>query len=360
MKRTSARSDAAGFSLIELMISIVLGLLLIAGAIATYLASKRSYSETEAYSAITDNARFAELTIADALLHVGFFGEASPMDISRGSVQPPATDCGGPHSSNGQGSANVYNFERDIYGATIDASGTAVAEGVALTCIVDGRKGTDVLIIKRAVPSPITDGARNNPLRSGKLDTPNVPQAGTIYVLSNNATGILFDGGGTPPSIDAGGDVYHGIAWPYLFEAYYIRDKDPNSEADPPVLARKTLVFKGGAMVLDSEDLIEGVEDMQLRIGLDSDNDKTIDKYSDVADMANGDWARAASIEVYLLVRSSTKDPQFNDTKTYHMGGSKTVTPVAGPDANNDLRQFRRLRVYTQASLRNPQLVLQR
>jgi len=165
-----------------------------------------------------------------------------------------------------------------------------------------------------------------------------------------------FDGNGTNhPNILAGGDVPGGVAWPYLFEAYYVRDPDPDSDADIPVLARKVLSWNGTAMDVISEDLVDGVEDMRLRLGFDSDNDDEVDQYVDVADIANAaDWLQVGAVEVYMLVRSTTPDPEFTDEKTYNLGGDNDVTPAAG------VQQYRRLLVNTQASLRNPKLVLRR
>lgn len=366
MKRAPTISRSAGFSLLELMISIVLGLLLIAGAVATYISSKRSYSETEQFSTLSETARFAELTMADALLHAGFFGEAPAHAIVLDSAPvDPIGDCNGPTTLNGRGAADAFNVERYIFGGIIASGGGALSKatgGAAITCITDGREGTDVLIVKRAIPLPITDGLRADEVqtRDGVLDSPNPLQPNTLYVLSNNITGMLFNGSATQPNITEGGDVFNGTAWPYLFEAYYVRDADPDSEAVPPTLARKTIKWNGAAMEIQTEDLVEGVEDMRLRIGLDTDADKEIDSYTEPSVMTVDDWGTVGSVEVYLLVRSSTRDPQFTDTRTYHLGGDNTVTPVAGDDPNVDLRQFRRLRVSTQASLRNPKLILQR
>lgn len=53
------RSFQAGFSLIELMISLVLGLLVIAAAGGIFLSNKRVYGSTEAINRIQENQRAA-------------------------------------------------------------------------------------------------------------------------------------------------------------------------------------------------------------------------------------------------------------------------------------------------------------
>ncbi|MEZ5573469.1 MAG: PilW family protein [Halioglobus sp.] len=344
MRRKSAMSKSAGFTLVELMISVVLGLLLIAGAVATYLSSKRSYTEVEQFSALTENARFAELMMTDALLHAGFFGEVTSERLeARTDLTAPTGDC--------SGEAAAYNFSQYIFGATVAADGSAIG------CIDDGREGTDVLVVKRAIPRPLSDGARWNGVRNGTIDTPTTLQADTTYIMTNDVLGLIFDGADTAPDIQAGGDVPNGVAWPYLFEAYYVRDVPAPVPGDPPtpVLARKTLVWDTTAlsMTIDTENLVEGVEQMRLQMGYDSDGDREVDAYTDVAGMTGLDWTDVGSVEVYLLVRSTTPDPQFTESKTYHLGGDNFVTP------DTDLN-YRRLLVSTQASLRNPKLVLRR
>ncbi len=343
MKHAPTISRSGGFSLVELMISVVLGLLLIAGAAAAYLSSKRSYTEVEAFSTLNENARFAELIMGDALLHAGFFGEITPerLEVNPNLIPIASGDC--------TGGAQAYDFGQYIIGATVDGSGSA------LGCITDGVTGTDVLVIKRAVPRPLSDGARVNGVRDGTIDTPNAMQAGTTYIVTNNVMGMPFDGSGTAPNILAGGDVPGGVAWPYLFEAYYVRDPDPGDADDIPVLARKVLSWNGGAMDVVSEDLVEGVEDMRLRLGFDGDGDDEVDTYVDVAGIAGAaNWQRVAAVEVYLLVRSTSPDPEYVDTKTYTLGGDNVVTPAA------NVQKYRRLLVSTQASLRNPKLVIRR
>jgi type IV pilus assembly protein PilW len=346
MRPVSTMKKSAGFSLVELMISVVLGLLLIAGAAAAYLSSKRSYTEVEAYSTLSENAHFAELIIGDALLHVGFFGEvtAERLETNPDLIDIANGDC--------DGAAAAYNFGQYIFGAT------AETEDV-IGCIDDAMVGTDVLVIKRAVPRPLSDGDRVDGPRTGTIDTPDGPQAGTTYIMTNNVLGIPFDGSGTQPNILAGGDVPGGVAWPYLFEAYYVRDEDPDDPENTPVLARKVLSWNGAAMDVITEDLVEGVEDMRLRLGFDSNNDSEVDSYVDVADITNpADWAEVGSVEVYLLVRATNPDPEFTDERTYLLGGENTVTPAA--DEERYPPQYRRLLVNTQASLRNPKLVLRR
>ncbi len=63
-----------GFSLIELMIAMTLGLLLIAGAASIFLGSRSSYGSTSGTSALSDDARFAIDFLGRTTRSTGFIG----------------------------------------------------------------------------------------------------------------------------------------------------------------------------------------------------------------------------------------------------------------------------------------------
>lgn len=334
--RMQLRQRQAGISAIELMIGMLLGLLLIGGVTAIFLASKRSFTEVEQVSALTENAQFAHRLLSDAVMHVGFFGEvqSNRIDIDT-DLSAVAGDC--------TGAAAAYDLQNYIFAAVADGSGNA------LGCIADAVPGSHVLVVKSVLPSPLTDGPRQNsdpddPTQGdGVIDTPVALSPELTYVMTNDTVGILFDGADTPPSILTGGDVPGGVAWVYQFEVFYVRN------ASIPTLSRKVLAFTGGNMTVVTEDLVEGVEDLRLRFGLDGAGsaDGEVDIYTAVAGMASN-WAQVGSVEVSVLVRSANQDPNYSNEKSYVMGGS-SITP-----ADN----FRRVLITTSTSLRNPKLLI--
>ena len=177
--------EQSGFSLVELMVGMVLGLMLLAGAVSIYLSSKHSYVEVEQVGALTESARFAEQIVGESLRHMGFLGEL-PANIIE--VDPALTtaaitgDCDAP--------ANAYNFTRFAYAATVDSSNNA------LGCITDGMADTDVLVIKRVFACAYTAGPRvgdpNDPL-GATIATPDTPPHGRTCVMTNTVTGIVFE-----------------------------------------------------------------------------------------------------------------------------------------------------------------------
>ncbi len=336
--RPGIRQRQRGVSAIELMIGMLLGLILIAGATAIFLASKRSYTEVEQVSTLTENAQFAQRLLDNALLHAGFFGEvqSSRVELDEGlGAIPAAADC--------TGAAAAYDLQNYLFAAVVDGDGNA------LGCVTDGVPGSHVLVIKSVSSTPLSDGPRDNPdpdietHGDGVIDTPVGLSATQTYVMTNDTVGIMFDGADTPPSILTGGDVPGGVAWAYQYEVYYVRN------GDIPQLSRKVLAMVAGTMTVVTEDLVEGVEDLRLRFGLDGAGsaDGEVDTLTAVADMGSN-WGQVESVEVSVLVRSASQDSNYTNPKSYTLPGGN-VTP-----ADN----FRRMLITTSMSLRNPKLMI--
>ena len=141
-------------------------------------------------------------------------------------------------------------------------------------------------------------------------------------------------------------------AWEYQYEVYYIRNQDPDDLDVPRMLSRRVLSYNSAtaAMEFTTEDLAEGVEDLQLLFGYDSDNDGEVDTYKDPSGITDGgNWERVESVEVFMLVRSATKDAQYTDEKVYQLGDT-----TVGPEDDH----YRRLMSHTSVSLRNLKLMI--
>ena len=343
----SGFGSARGFSLIELMVSIVLGLIIIAGAASIYLASKRSMTEVEQVAAVSENGRFALQLLNSAVRHVSFFGGARPPDIrDDASLGAVTGDC--------TGDAAAYDTDNAFF--AVRATGTPGASVSVLGCITDALANTDVLVIKGVAPSPLYDA---------DPDDPNAPRDGNIsfptgawssqesYVVSNSESGILVDGADTPrPSVAVGTEFALGVAWPYRLQIYYIR----NIVGGIPTLARKVLAWDtaSGTMSIQTQDLVQGVENIRYLFSYDSDGDGEVDTTSSLTDMPGATdllWSQVISLQVYLLVRSDAADPDYLDEKTYNLGDI-SYTPTG------DARSVRRILLNSDIAMRNPRLVL--
>lgn len=321
------RKHITGLSLIELLVAMVVGLILIGGTASIYLASKQSFIEVDRMSRMTQNSRFALQMVSEALIHAGYTGELPAGSIE---LDPSLTDIAGTDCT---GNAAAYIIGSYLIATTSDAGGDA------LGCITDAVPDTSVLVVKNVRPIRFTDTDDN-----GTIDSPDVLNGTTTYIIANNIRGILFDGADTAPTIVTGGDVPGGNGWIYEAQLYYIRDIGTGI----PQLSRKMLAWNGAAMAFTTEDLVAGVENISFLFGSDSDGDGDVDIYQTSAVVT--DWTSIGAIEINILVRSETADPQHQDIKVYNLAGLDPIGPL---DDN-----FYRMVMQTTVSLRNPKFVI--
>lgn len=336
-RHTLLRARTGGFSLIEFMVAMVLGIILIGGAVSVYLASKRSYTEVEQVAALSENGRFALQILHELLRHAGFFGAANPRDLrADGALTAVVGDC--------TGDAEAFNAARFLVVASADG------DGEAFGCIDDAVPGTDVLVVKQVLPRPLRDSdpadATDTP--DGVIDFPAGLSAQEIYVIANSEAGLILDGADTAPSVLPGNEFALAEAWPYRVFVYYVRD------ADVPTLSRRELTWNGTAMAmsLPSEDLVEGVENLRIMFGLANQVTREVDRWVNFGGVGN--WDRVAAVEVFLLLRSSTVDTDYLDDKDYQLG-DLVISPATDSDYDE---RARRMLVHSTISLRNPKLTL--
>jgi type IV pilus assembly protein PilW len=324
---------------------------LIGGAISIYLASSRSYTETEGAVSLGNSARFALQVMTDSLRHVGFMAGLEGQDIDDyANLDEPAGNCSGP--------CDAYDLSNFLY-AVRYVAGTVTPP---FDIIDDAKAGTDILVVKYLLPEPLSDADPNGPstARDGVIDFPSGLDSEKTYVVSNAEIGVLMDGADTPPNVTVGEDMAYSRAWPYQFQVYYVRD------TNPPVLARKTLDGSSGSMVMVTEDLVEGVENLRFRFGFDTNVDGDIDTFRNLGMAAdptdptnpagdNWDFTTVGFVEVFVLVRSLDNDPNYTDEKTYSMVDLVYTPSTDDPNSPSDPhpQEFSRLMVSSPITLRN-------
>lgn len=314
-----------GLSLLELLVALSIGIFLVGGVVSLFLASKRSYTETDRFSRVAESGRFALVTLGRDLRQAGFFGAAGLANLSTdpdtGAV---VGDCTAP--------ADAYGY--GTYFRVVRAS----AAGVAVGCVTDAVPDSDVIIIKAVRAVPLTDGDRDNRADDdGIIDRPEAINNQRTYILANTDRGVLFRGNdGTPPTITAGGDVPQGEAWQYQAFVYYVRNT-----GNVPTLSRKTLGWNGANMAILTEDLVQGVEQMRVLLGEDRTLDGNVDVLVDSTAVI--DWTRVLSAQPSLLLRSLETEPGYVDDRTYVLAGA-SFTPGGA---------FRRLVISETVSMRN-------
>jgi hypothetical protein len=299
-------------TLIELMVALAIGLFLTWGAIEVYVQSKSNYRASETLTRLQENARFALDTLEPDLRLAGFWGRHS--DPARVTVAA--------------GGIGVTCDGNDVTGWALDVARPVEAsdDGYDLDCDPrsTARDGSDVLVIRHA--SETREAA---------------PAAGPIQVVSNLARGWVIDDGILPADAGANPETRNLIV-----HAYYV-DNESSFDDDIPSLRRKTLVNN---RVID-EEMITGVENLQVQFGLDTNGDGRVERYVD-SDDPDVPGENIAAVRIWLLVRSEdSPGPGFIDDRVYSPpdADGATITP-AGPLYPE---RFQRVEVTKTVYLRN-------
>src|SRR5688500_15810047 len=84
------RRRQAGLSLIELMVSITLGLMILSGVLVVFVNTSAARNEVERTSRQIENGRYASELLSEDLRLAGFYGELNPASIAAPGALPAA------------------------------------------------------------------------------------------------------------------------------------------------------------------------------------------------------------------------------------------------------------------------------
>lgn len=174
MQRATSSTRQRGMTLVEIMVAIVISLLLLAGIIQIFVASKVSYRMQDGLSRVQENGRYAIHFIGRRAREAGFLA-CSTGEV--GSLTNTLNSTGDArwnfelyvegYEASGTGLGATYNITATDPAAGASASGwssSASASGTSLPDYLVGSvvPGTDVLIVRAAGPDTIKIEKNNN------------------------------------------------------------------------------------------------------------------------------------------------------------------------------------------------------
>ncbi|HEX7048561.1 MAG TPA: PilW family protein [Gammaproteobacteria bacterium] len=308
-----------GMTLVEVLIASTIGVFLIGGAMSVFITASNSRHVNDDVARMQENARYAMSTIKPDLRLAGYWGLTAVVGLlngHKGSITPipaaqaPANDCAASWFID---LANEVEASNDV-------------NPYAATCLpaTEYLAGTDVLVVRHADPDP-----------APAL----VP--GQIYIRADANNGVVFEGSAPPAAGFSAFAQDHRL----VTHAYYIRPYAFAEGDNIPSLYRLSLGNAGGATVITDEEVIPGIEDLQVQFGIDTNGDGSINQYVN-ADSAAIAGAEILATRIWIMARTLNPEFGFTDNATYTYA-SKSVTP-----ADN----FRRLLMSSTIQLRNIQV----
>jgi|CXWL01.1.fsa_nt_gi type IV pilus assembly protein PilW len=311
-----------GFSLIELMISITLGLLIMTGVLALYLDLSRSNAELAKMNRQIENGRFAIQLLQQELWHAGFWDAYVP---SLPSITPPTAipnPCVGFSDWNAAYITNMFLIP--VQGYAAGASLPAECSGI----VTNQQPDSDVLVIRNAATCIAGVGSCEN-YNAGKLylqtqacgDAAHanyVASAATMPVLGTPGTTVYKKNCTTPA------DRRELIA-----SIYYIRNHSVTSNDGIPTLMRADFDLSGGSVKMQSaQPIIEGIQSIKFEYGRDTNEDGSADFFDDCSSCTALDWANVVAVQVNVLARNLEASSGYIEDKTYQLG-SATLGPFS-------------------------------
>lgn len=285
----TARSRVAGLSLIEMMIALVIGLVLLLGVIQVFSASRTAFQLSEGASRAQENARFALDFLARDIRMAGHFGCVNDQaHFVKGQGDPRVSLS----AATGSGSPLDFSVSIQGYEATGTSPGTQLRLGGTLSAAAGAPSqiqglspaplpGSDILVLRFLSPEgvPVTglvrtgsnsiasfDAARLSRLNGGGVGTP------TLFGIADCSHADLFAGTSAASSVTTSVDLSRYTAQPtgqtMLYRAeslvYYVGA----GASGEPALRRARAASDG--TYAQNEELVEGIENLQLLYGLDS------------------------------------------------------------------------------------------
>jgi type IV pilus assembly protein PilW len=315
----------AGITLIELMVALAIGSFLMIGAVQVYTQSRQAFVINESIARVQETAQFAMDTIEADLRMASNWGRNSrglavagrsiigDVNPSTPSLPQPAGNCAPDW---------VLNL-----GMPIDGSNNSYD----LACLAKGgsQANSDIITIRRASVTPA-------PLEAGRLQ-----------VQSTRIQGQIFSDGVIPGGFTAADSATHNL----IVTSYYV---SPTSTLinGVPTLRRHRLIGGGlaGPRIVD-EEVAPGIENVQLQLGVDVDQDNTVDRYVNPGDPIYNPTAvgyipgaRIMTARIWMIVRGINIEPGVQDGVNYKPGDV-----VLGVPTDN----FRRMQISKTILLRN-------
>lgn len=288
-----------GITLIELMVALAIGSFLMIGAVQIYTQSRQAFMVNESIARVQETAQFAMDTIEADLRMASNWGRNSRGlsvegraligDPNPSGVPLPATDC-------------AANWTLDL-ALPIDGSNNAYT----LACAATGgsQANSDVITIRRASVNAV-------PLEAGRLQ-----------IQTTRIQGQIFADGAIPAGYTPVNSATHNL----IVTSYYV---SPSSTLinGVPTLRRHRLIGggAGGPRIVD-EEVAPGVENLQLQLGVDVDQDNTVDRYVNPGDpiydpnaVGYVPGARIMTVRIWMVVRGVSFELGLQDNRDYEPG----------------------------------------
>lgn len=341
-------SQERGLSLVELMIAIALGLVITLGVTQIYLSGSKTYRQTQGFAHAQETTRFIAAILKPEIRSAGSFGCLARMrrplenvvdNRLNGALPVPINESvrGWEFVNSGPGD----QIELEVAANNVQNGSWTTGNGDPLPNELTGLSiaNSDIFIINALTPisSPLQPGnpqngnslnlENNSGLTAGSivLATDGECSLGELFQSTNNqnANAITMAGNNVAPgnngnnfnlNYDENTRVYE-----FVSTAYYV---GIGTNGEPALFRRRLTPLQ------NPQELVSGVESIQVVYGVDTVNDDSIDAYVP-ADQVNN-WTTVRSTRIAALARSQDEVLDEINTNSFELAGTEFVQANGG------------------------------
>ena len=319
MSRHPRLSRHRGFSLVELMVGLAIGLALVAGLALLFASTSRSSAELEKSLRQIENGRYAVDLLAEDLSVAGYFGEAMA-EGSADTVSPCAPTAAVAADLEAKRALVPAKTPHGVQGYT-------PAEAAALGCLADHLAGTPAVAVRRLDTTAVA--ASSTAMVAGQLyvqASNHASETTATYLASTQPADLVLK--------DMDGSVNEVRR--YISRVYYLAGCSDCGNDSIPTLKRAELRGDTIAVV----PLAEGIERLGLDYGFDTDGDGAPDSWMGLNGMAAGaesaaaaalGWGNVVAVRLHVVARTTEPSAGHADSRSYTVGLNGTTTVSFGP-----------------------------
>ncbi|WP_199912414.1 MULTISPECIES: PilW family protein [Stenotrophomonas] len=365
----SSRRQAAGLSLIEMMVAMVIGLVLMLGVVQVFIASRTASRLAEGNARAQENGRFALEFLQRDIRMAGHFGCVNDQAHFVKGEGDPTINTG---AATGSGHPLDFSVSIQGYEAPGTGPGTSLTVGGSWPAVtglpssisaLKPRDGSDVLVLRylAAEGVPVTALA---------------PGANSVVGFDGTIGKRLLEGGVTAPTLFGVADCSHVNVFKGTYAEGQVTASGANLDRYTVQPTGQTMIYRAESVVYfvgtsgttgepalmrarsdgadgyaAAEELVEGIENLQLLFGLDSTaaitsttpptgNITTVAIASGVSTGTNAaaaaQWRRVGQVQVGILARSP--QPSQAEAATDALRYPRMLGVGFAPSTPNDAR----------------------
>lgn len=302
------RRRSSGFSLIELMVAMTIGLITLTVLATVFSQTSGGRNELEKVTRLVENSRFAADIIGDDVRHAGFYGTFMPPSDAVFNDAAPCDWNTADVTRLGWNPAAVP----PQYPTPMQGWDDPIAALPALACLPNRVPGTDVLAIRRASSQPIAQAAVA--LTSVYVQATQCINDATPLVVSNNSAAFTLRTAACDPAV-----LSNIRRW--FVRVYYVASCNECAPSDGIRTLKRMEVVDNVYRVVS---LAEGVEELQFEYAFDTNDDGTPEQWltTTTASGAPTDrWSNVIALRMHLLMRSTESSATASTTPgTFDLG----------------------------------------